>query len=100
MPMCSGSLSSLSGWGEMCKPAVPAVGPPEGKGILELCSARESFKTAGSTAASLGAQSQKKTQEVISKIPRTAAYEIFPGVTNFFSIVPCPIFLHPHSCGT
>lgn len=50
--------------------------------------APESLKTAGSAAESLGAQSQKKMQEVISKIPRTAAYETFPGVTNFSALCP------------
>lgn len=55
-------------------------------------------------AASLGAQGQKKkVQEVISKIPRTAAHETFPGFTNVSvlcplvsPLIPIPVALAPH----
>lgn len=112
MPICSLAPSPVTAaWGRGgggWMPAVPGVDPPEGRGALsktlELCGARDSFKTAMSAAASLGAQSQKKMQEVISKIPRTAAYETFPGVTNFSVLcspmspsTPIPAALAPHT---
>lgn len=50
-------------------------------------------------AASLGAQDQKKVQEVISKILRTAAHETFPGFTNVSLLCPL-VSPHPHSHGT
>lgn len=92
--MLSGSLSSHSGvgvgWGGGSQQSPGWIRlKEEGHFLKHFNSAvPDSFETAMSAAASLGAQSQKKMQEVISKIPRTAAYETFPGVTNFSVLCP------------
>lgn len=64
---------------------------------------RSLSKTACRAPAGLGARSQKKTQEVISKIPRTAAYET-SGFTNFSVLcppmspsTPIPVALSTHT---
>lgn len=72
---------------------------------LEPRQCQGSLKALCDGVASLGAQGQTKVHEVISKIPRTAAYETVPGFTNISVLRPPHarpphVPSHPHSCGT
>lgn len=81
-------------------------GGPEGRTLSKILEPRQCqgiFQNCMQGSSQSGAQSQKKTQEVISKIPRTAAYET-SGFTNFSVLcpplppsTPIPVALAPHT---